>query len=85
MHQLKKYSIPDLEQIQVISYNLYIVLIYYSGNALEFAATNLLNPDFGARSDSAKITIVITDGKSDDNIHQSAKILHKRSNVSHNK
>ena len=53
-----------------------------TGEALEFTATNLLNPVFGARPESTKITVVITDGKSDDDIIQSSELLRTRSNVS---
>ena len=52
-----------------------------TGAALEYAAINLLNPDFGAREGATRITIVLTDGASDDYIDQSAQLLQSRSNV----
>lgn len=53
-----------------------------TGAALEYAAVHLLNPDFGARQEATKMTIVLTDGGSDDYIDQSAQLLRSRSNVS---
>ena len=53
-----------------------------TGEALEFAATNLLNTAFGARAEATHITIVITDGQSDDDIAESSSLLQSRSNVS---
>ena len=53
-----------------------------TGAALEYAAVHLLNPEFGARQEATKMTIVLTDGGSDDYIDQSAQLLRSRSNVS---
>jgi len=52
-----------------------------TGAALEYAAINLLNPDFGASQEATRMTIVLTDGASDDYIDQSAQLLQRRSNV----
>lgn len=51
--------------------------------ALEFVRTNSLLPANGARNDSAKFVIVITDGRSDEPIstEREAKLLHSMANV----